>query len=74
MKIKKTLWIDATKDQPKNSNPVLGAWVKIYGDVPLWEYTVVRYNRYNQHEWMKDNEVIQVEYWQNIESINQKEV
>ena len=60
-------WKDATKEQPENSNPVWGAWFELCGDVKLWKYGVVTYNRYLQSEWMKDTEVVNVDFWQEIE-------
>jgi hypothetical protein len=60
-------WHDASIEVPENPNMVLGAWIVFFGDVAMWDYAVVKYNRYNQKEWMKDTEVIQVQYWKFIE-------
>ena len=60
-------WKDAEKEQPENSNPVWGKWLELCGDVKLWKYAVVTYNSYGQGEWMKDTEVVNVEFWQEIE-------
>ena len=59
-------WRDARKEKPEDSNMVLGAWIEICGGVKLWNYAVVKYNRYNQYEWMKDTEVVKVEFWKGI--------
>lgn len=60
-------WRDVRDELPENSNMVLGAWIELCGDVKLWNYAVVKYNRYNQNEWMKDTEVVKVEFWQEID-------
>ena len=60
-------WRNARKELPENSNMVLGAWVEICGDVKLWNYAVVKYNRFLQNEWMKDTEVVKVEFWKVID-------
>ena len=60
-------WRDVREELPSDSNMVLGAWIETCGDVKLWNYAVVKYNRYNQNEWMKDTEVVKVEFWKVID-------
>ncbi len=60
-------WQDSKKKLPENSNMVLGAWIELCGDVKLWNYAVVKYNKYGQGEWMKDTEVVDVIFWQEID-------
>ena len=64
--IKNNPWIDATKEVPSNGNKVLAAWVEEYDGVGIFNYGVATYNRYLQDEWMKDTEVIKVDFWQKI--------
>jgi len=59
-------WRDVKKELPENSNNVLGAWKEKCGDNELWNYAVVKYNKFNQYEWIKDAELIKVEYWRLI--------
>ena len=60
-------WRDVREELPSDSNMVLGAWIETCGDVKLWNYAVVKYNRYNQNEWMKNTEVVKVEFWKVID-------
>ena len=61
-------WHDVRTELPENNNKVLGAWKYKCADTYLWDYAIVKYNKFNQNEWMKDLEVVNVEFWKEIDA------